>query len=306
VRARTSAGSRADPLRRLLPPVCILLLAGGGTAHAQTTTTTTEPPGTVAESSPPRLRLQLENVTPQKIFFKGSAPATFRYEIAGAKRRDLVIEVMRKGGSEAVQRWTAKNVQPGATQTQTWGGKTRDRDAARSGAYLFRVREKGGALAERSTASAAGKAEGDRSFGYFDHVFPIRGKHTYGDGVGAPRQGHTHQGQDVFADCGAPLEAARAGKVQFKGFQAGGAGYYVVIDGKKTRRDYVYMHLRGKARVAGDDRVRTGQRIGEVGESGNASGCHLHFELWSSPGWYEGGHFLRSVTRQMKRWDRWS
>jgi murein DD-endopeptidase MepM/ murein hydrolase activator NlpD len=66
------------------------------------------------------------------------------------------------------------------------------------------------------------------------------------------------------------------------------------------------MHLRGKARVAGDDRVRTGQRIGEVGESGNASGCHLHFELWSSPGWYEGGHFLRSVTRQMKRWDRWS
>jgi murein DD-endopeptidase MepM/ murein hydrolase activator NlpD len=295
VRERTSAGSRANPLRRLLLPVCILLLAGGGTAHAQTTTTTTEPP---------RLRLQLENVTPQKIFFKGAAPATFRYEIAGAKQRDLVIEVIRKGGSEAVQRWTAKNVQPGAPQTQTWGGTTRDRDVARSGAYLFRVREKGGALAERPTASAAGKAEGDRSFGYFDHVFPIRGKHTYGDGVGAPRQGHTHQGQDVFADCGAPLEAARGGKVQFKGYHSA-AGNYLVIDGKKTGVDYVYMHMKDKAEVAEGERVHTGQRIGEVGETGNASGCHLHFEMWSKPGWYEGGHFL-NPTKKMKKWDRWS
>jgi murein DD-endopeptidase MepM/ murein hydrolase activator NlpD len=51
--------------------------------------------------------------------------------------------------------------------------------------------------------------------------------------------------------------------------------------------------------------VRTGQRIGEVGETGNASGCHLHFEIWSAPGWYEGGNFL-NPTKKLKRWDKWS
>jgi murein DD-endopeptidase MepM/ murein hydrolase activator NlpD len=289
-------------------------------AQAQTTTTTTTTTADPAAEEPtdetevPKddggarraLRLRLENVTPQKIFFRGSRAATFEYEIAGSEARDLLIEVVPKGGGEVAQRWQAKDVEPGQRQTQTWGGKTRDKDSARSGAYLFRVREKGGALARRATSDGRRKAEGDRSFGYFDHIFPIRGKHTYGDGVGAPRSGHTHQGQDVFADCGAPLEAARAGKVQFRGYQGSGAGHYVVIDGKKTGRDYVYMHLQGKARAAEGERVRTGERIGEVGESGNASGCHLHFELWSPPGWYEGGDFLRSVTRQLKRWDRWS
>jgi hypothetical protein len=33
---------------------------------------------------------------------------------------------------------------------------------------------------------------------------------------------------------------------------------------------------------------------------------HLHFELWSKPGWYEGGHAMRTVTRHLKKWDRWS
>ena len=34
---------------------------------------------------------------------------------------------------------------------------------------------------------------------------------------GAGRSGHTHQGQDVMADCGLPLVAARGGRVQYTG-----------------------------------------------------------------------------------------
>jgi murein DD-endopeptidase MepM/ murein hydrolase activator NlpD len=78
-----------------------------------------------------------------------------------------------------------------------------------------------------------------------------------------------------------------------------------VIDGKRTGKDFVYMHLRERAEVEQGDRVRTGQRIGEVGETGNATGCHLHFELWSAPGWYEGGRFL-NPTPVLRRWDRYS
>jgi murein DD-endopeptidase MepM/ murein hydrolase activator NlpD len=301
-----------------VPAAAIALVSGA--AEAQTATpipdapeaTTAEPTGAAPEPEPPagetapenesrksRLRLRTENVTPQKIFFTGSRPATFEYEIAGGRRRDLIVEVLPKGGGKPSRRWTPDNVEPGDSRSLTWGGKTARKRPAGTGRYMFRVREQGGELADRS------RADGDRSFGYFDHIFPIRGRHTYGDGIGAPRKGHSHQGVDLFANCGTPLDSARAGKVQFKGYQGGGAGFYVVIDGKRTGRDYVYMHLRGKARVAEGERVRTGERIGEVGDSGNASGCHLHFELWSKPGWYEGGHFL-NPKRKLKKWDKWS
>jgi murein DD-endopeptidase MepM/ murein hydrolase activator NlpD len=77
-----------------------------------------------------------------------------------------------------------------------------------------------------------------------------------------------------------------------------------VIDGRNTRVDYVYMHLRRSGLARRNEKISTGEQIGKVGSSGNDSGCHLHFELWTGPGWYEGGHFMRSVTKYLRRWDR--
>ena len=51
--------------------------------------------------------------------------------------------------------------------------------------------------------------------------------------------------------------------------------------------------------------VYTGQRIGSVGQTGNANGCHLHFELWNAPGWYEGGAAFDPLPALMA-WDGWS
>ncbi len=110
--------------------------------------------------------------------------------------------------------------------------------------------------------------------------FPIRGSYKFGTGAAAFGGGRGHQGQDVFAKCGTPLVAAEGGKVLYREFQAR-AGNYVVIDVAGADRDEAYMHLRTPAVVEKGADVAAGQQIGEVGDTGRADGCHLHFELWN-------------------------
>ena len=50
-------------------------------------------------------------------------------------------------------------------------------------------------------------------------------------------------------------------------------------------------------------RVETGQPLGVVGDTGSASACHLHFEIWTAPGWYRGGTPIDPLPA-LKRWDR--
>jgi murein DD-endopeptidase MepM/ murein hydrolase activator NlpD len=119
-------------------------------------------------------------------------------------------------------------------------------------------------------------------------LFPVAGAHTLGDGFGAARSGHTHQGQDIMAACGTPLVAVSRAKVKFVGSQSS-AGNYVVIRNKKLHQDYMYAHLAAPAPLAKGTVVLPGQQVGIVGDTGNARACHLHFELWLGK-WYRGGH----------------
>jgi murein DD-endopeptidase MepM/ murein hydrolase activator NlpD len=118
-------------------------------------------------------------------------------------------------------------------------------------------------------------------------IFPVAGAHTIGQGIGAPRAGHSHQGQDIMAACGTPLVAISRAKVKFVATQRS-AGNYVVIRNKKAHQDYMYAHLAAPASVAKGTVVQPGQPIGIVGDTGNAQACHLHFELWQGK-WYRGG-----------------
>ena len=132
-----------------------------------------------------------------------------------------------------------------------------------------------------------------------DGVFPVRGRHTYGDGLGA---GRDHQGQDLIARCGKRVVAAQSGRVQFREYH-GSAGNYVVIDGKGQLLDTVYMHLQEPSYVRKGEAVVAGQTIGRVGSTGNSSTCHLHFEMWSAPGWYDGGRPI-DPEPHLRAWDR--
>jgi murein DD-endopeptidase MepM/ murein hydrolase activator NlpD len=135
-------------------------------------------------------------------------------------------------------------------------------------------------------------------------TFPIRGSHSYGNAdnrYGAPRSGHTHAGQDVFANCGTPEVAARGGKVIDAGY-GGSAGYYIAVHTADTQYDYFYAHLRSSPSVTAGQTVSTGQLVGYVGETGDAVGCHLHFELWDGA-WWNGGHTIDPLPF-LQAWDK--
>jgi murein DD-endopeptidase MepM/ murein hydrolase activator NlpD len=124
-------------------------------------------------------------------------------------------------------------------------------------------------------------------------VFPVRGPHSFGgpeNRFGAGRAGHVHEGQDVLAAEGLPDAAPLAGTVLTTGFQAGGAGWYVV-EHTAGPFDFFFAHCRsGSIQVSTGQVVPAGQTLCQVGQTGDATGPHLHFEMWVG-GWQApGGH----------------
>jgi murein DD-endopeptidase MepM/ murein hydrolase activator NlpD len=139
-----------------------------------------------------------------------------------------------------------------------------------------------------TTAPTSGQIDAlAREAGTLPPVFPVAGKHDFGTSENGFGGGRGHQGQDLLSACGTPVVIAKAGKVTVAKWHAA-AGNFAVVE-TESGTNHVYMHLRGPARVEVGDRVGAGQRIGVVGQTGRATTCHLHFELWTAPGWYEGG-----------------
>ncbi len=135
-------------------------------------------------------------------------------------------------------------------------------------------------------------------------VFPVLGPYSFGGPdarFGAGRTGHIHQGQDVVAASGQGIVAPLTGTIVWQADQPGGAGIYLVEHGSDGR-DYVFMHLlKGSVLVAPGAAVRAGERIGRVGATGDATGPHLHFEIWVG-GWQVRGGMPIDPLPQLKRW----
>lgn len=92
-----------------------------------------------------------------------------------------------------------------------------------------------------------------------------------------------HHGVDLALPEGTPIRAMRRGKVLRAGW-ARGYGWMVMLDHGGGVYS-LYAHL-SEVRVREGDRVGDRAVIGLSGRSGNASGPHLHFEIWRH-GWPE-------------------
>jgi murein DD-endopeptidase MepM/ murein hydrolase activator NlpD len=91
------------------------------------------------------------------------------------------------------------------------------------------------------------------------------------------RWGHDHDGIDMKAPIGTPVLAAADGEVLYAGDRVRGYGNMVVVQHTGDLLT-VYAH-NSLLLVHAGDRVTAGQEISRVGDTGHATGPHLHFEV---------------------------
>lgn len=216
-------------------------------------------------------------------------PARLSFRIRSRTRlTEVRITVAPRGGGRSARTIQLGPLPAGRDQTVLLTG--RETGVLPEGSYRLRLSARD-ARGRRLRRAAGISSTGDLSV--LHHRFPLARPFTYGGTdarFGAGRKGHTHQGQDLAAPEGTPVRTPRGGIVEAVQYQASGAGHYVVVDGAGEDRDYVFMHLRtGSIPVREGQSVKTGQRIGEVGNTGRSFGAHLHFEVWTGRGWYSGG-----------------
>jgi Peptidase family M23 len=127
-------------------------------------------------------------------------------------------------------------------------------------------------------------------------IFPVVGPVTYTNDFGAPRPQGPHQGNDLIAPKRSLAVAVEDGTVKLR--SGGTAGCYLYLYGK-SKTTYLYIHLNNDLTKGNDNRgkcvpgvafapglksgakVRAGEPVGYVGDSGDANGVasHLHFEV---------------------------
>ena len=265
--------------------------SGGGHVFEQPS------PKPAPKAGAPRLRATIFTVTPGTVEL--GDPLRFTWRVDGPVRTVTArVKLVPEGGGRPISIALGKR-RAGTRALRTWtpseGRVTAGRYAARlyaSGprrARLRRTARASGRLALTVTAPAPPPAPAPTPApALLSGIFPVQGAYSFGGAAarfGAGRAGHTHQGQDVIAAEGTPVVTPVAGIVFWRAYQAGGAGYYVVIRGDDGR-DYAFMHFQeGSTLVAKGQRVAAGQRIASVGNTGDSQGAHLHFEIWPD-GWY--------------------
>lgn len=102
-----------------------------------------------------------------------------------------------------------------------------------------------------------------------------------GDGFGADRGSRKHLGIDLGGDRGLPIFAVEDGRIDRTKKQDNGA-LQIVMRGVSGSKFY-YGHM-DDVYVKGGQKVRAGDVIGTMGDTGSPGAVHLHFEYWKSGG----------------------
>ena len=178
---------------------------------------------------------------------------------AGAKKAGAKKEASKKAGAK---KSAAKKAAAKKAAAKRAAAK---RAAAKRAAIAYKR-----AKARAKTIQAPRMVQG--------RICPTR-NFEYGDGWGADRGRRNHAGMDMGGRRGTPLFAIESGYINRTKRQSNGA-MQIVLKGKSGSK-YYYGHMQ-HVFVRGGQKVRAGQVIATMGDSGSPGAVHLHFEYWKS------------------------
>jgi lipoprotein NlpD len=107
-----------------------------------------------------------------------------------------------------------------------------------------------------------------------DLIWPVEGK--LGD-VFEDNERKRHQGIDIRTSLGTPIRASSAGTVIYSGNTIKGYGNMIIL---RHSEELVTVYAHNQANLVEEGTwIEKGHIIGRVGQTGNATGPHLHFEI---------------------------
>jgi murein DD-endopeptidase MepM/ murein hydrolase activator NlpD len=107
-----------------------------------------------------------------------------------------------------------------------------------------------------------------------DFIWPVEGKIT---DTFTETESKKHQGIDISSPLGTPIKASNAGKVIYSNNGVKGYGNLIIL---RHSEEYVTVYAHNQVNLVEEGAwAEKGQIIGKVGQTGRASGPHLHFEI---------------------------
>jgi murein DD-endopeptidase MepM/ murein hydrolase activator NlpD len=132
----------------------------------------------------------------------------------------------------------------------------------------------------RQVASSGGGSGVPQHYGGGQFAWPLPG------GTISQYFHYGHPALDIQAPYGSRIIAAASGTVIFAGWKSNGGGYQVwIAHGSGLYTTYNHMSA---ITVGAGEHVSRGEQVGRVGQSGWATGPHLHFEVWRGEVWGSG------------------
>lgn len=197
--------------------------------------------------------------------------AEYEQQLQAAQIRLLELQ----GARDAYQQWQQ---QKAAEEAAAAAAAARAAQEAAEAAAAARA----AAAGNGSSDSVGSSRDGGVAPGSSNYVKPTSGRVSSCFG---PRWGTMTYGLDIAAPIGTPIYAATSGVVKRAGTATGfGLAVYILgDDGAVT----VYGHI-NRYFVNAGERVVAGQQIAEVGNRGQSTGPHLHFEVHPNGAMYSG------------------